>query len=384
EFTGLLVIRAWHRSRGEAHRTTCLIPMSAHGTNPASAVMAGMQVVVVACDDKGNVDVADLEAKARAHKDDLAALMVTYPSTHGVYEEGIGEACAIVHEAGGLVYVDGANLNAIVGLARPGKFGADVSHLNLHKTFCIPHGGGGPGMGPIGVAKHLAEHLPGHAVVETGGKQGIGAVSAAPWGSASILPISWAYIRMMGPEGLKLATQVAILNANYIAARLEPHYPIFYKGVKGRVAHECIVDMRHFKKSAGIEVEDIAKRLMDYGFHAPTMSFPIANTMMIEPTESEPLEELDRFCEAMIAIREEIRAIEDGRAPRAGNVLENAPHTACAVTASEWKHPYSREQAAFPLPWVKAAKFWPSVGRLNNTLGDRKLVCSCPPIEDYQ
>jgi glycine dehydrogenase len=384
EYAGLLVIRKFHQARGQGHRKVCLIPSSAHGTNPASAAMAAMQVVVVACDDKGNVDVADLEAKARAHKDDLAALMVTYPSTHGVFEEEIKRICAIVHDYGGQVYMDGANMNAQVGLCRPGDVGADVCHLNLHKTFCIPHGGGGPGMGPIGVARHLAEHLPRHAVVETGGKDGIGAVSAAPWGSPSILPISWAYIRMMGAEGLVRATQVAILNANYIATRLEPHYPVFYKGSKGRVAHECILDMRHFKKSAGVEVEDIAKRLMDFGFHAPTMSFPIANTMMIEPTESEPLEELDRFCEAMIAIREEIRAVEEGRISREDNPLKHAPHTAEAVTASEWKHPYSREQAAFPLPWVKPSKFWPSVSRLNNTLGDRKLVCSCPPIEDYQ
>ncbi len=384
EYAGLLVIRKYHQARGQGHRKVCLIPSSAHGTNPASAAMAGMQVVVTACDDKGNVDLADLEAKARLHKDDLSALMVTYPSTHGVFEEDIKRICAIVHDFGGQVYMDGANMNAQVGLCRPGDIGADVCHLNLHKTFCIPHGGGGPGMGPIGVAKHLVDHLPRHAVVATGGKDGIGAVSAAPWGSPSILPISWAYIRMMGAEGLKRATQVAILNANYVAARLEPHYPVFYKGVKGRVAHECILDMRHFKKSAGVEVEDIAKRLMDFGFHAPTMSFPIANTMMIEPTESEPLEELERFCEAMIAIREEIRAVEDGKISRENNALKHAPHTAEAVLAGEWSHPYSREQAAFPLPWVRGSKFWPSVGRLNNTLGDRKLVCSCPPIEDYQ
>jgi glycine dehydrogenase len=384
EYAGLLVIRKFHQARGQGHRNVCLIPSSAHGTNPASAAMVGMKVVVTACDDKGHVDLVDLEAKARAHKDDLAALMVTYPSTHGVFEEDIKRICAIVHDFGGQVYMDGANMNAQVGLCRPGDIGADVCHLNLHKTFCIPHGGGGPGMGPIGVAKHLVDHLPRHAVVETGGKDGIGAVSAAPWGSSSILPISWAYIRMMGGDGLKRATQVAILNANYVAAKLEPHYPIFYKGVRGRVAHECIIDMRHFKKSAGVEVEDVAKRLMDFGFHAPTMSFPIANTMMIEPTESEPLEELDRFCEAMIAIREEIRAIEEGKISREDNALKHAPHTAETVMASEWSHPYSREQAAFPLAWVRSSKFWPSVGRLNNTLGDRKLVCSCPPIEDYQ
>jgi glycine dehydrogenase len=384
EYAGLLVIRKFHQARGQGHRNVCLIPSSAHGTNPASAAMVGMKVVVTACDDKGNVDLVDLEAKARAHKDDLAALMVTYPSTHGVFEEEIKRICAIVHDFGGQVYMDGANMNAQVGLCRPGDIGADVCHLNLHKTFCIPHGGGGPGMGPIGVAKHLVDHLPRHAVIATGGKDGIGAVSAAPWGSSSILPISWAYIRMMGGDGLKRATQVAILNANYVAAKLEPHYPVFYKGVKGRVAHECIIDMRHFKKSAGVEVEDVAKRLMDFGFHAPTMSFPIANTMMIEPTESEPLEELDRFCEAMIAIRAEIRAIEEGKMSREDNALKHAPHTAETVMANEWSHPYSREQAVFPLAWVRSSKFWPSVGRLNNTLGDRKLVCSCPPIEDYQ
>jgi glycine dehydrogenase len=383
EYAGLLVIRAYHKARGQGHRTVCLIPQSAHGTNPASAAMCGMQVVVVACDDKGNVDLADLEAKAKQHEQHLAAVMVTYPSTHGVFEAQVKQLCAIVHAHGGQVYMDGANMNAQVGLTRPGEIGADVCHLNLHKTFCIPHGGGGPGMGPIGVARHLVEFLPTHPVVEVGGARGIGAISAAPWGSASILPISWAYIRMMGPGGLQRATEVAILNANYVATRLEPYYPVFYKGDQGRVAHECILDMRHFKKTAGVEVEDIAKRLMDYGFHAPTMSFPIASTMMIEPTESESLAELDRFCEAMIAIRNEIREIEEGKSPREGNVLKNAPHTAEAVMASEWSHPYTRERAAFPLAWVKAAKFWPSVGRLNNTLGDRKLVCSCPPVEDY-
>jgi glycine dehydrogenase len=382
EYAGLLTIRNYHRARNQGHRDVCLIPQSAHGTNPATAAMAGMKVVVVACDAQGNVDVADLEKKAKEHAHDLAALMVTYPSTHGVFEEEIKKICDLVHTHGGQVYMDGANMNAQVGLSRPGDFGADVCHLNLHKTFCIPHGGGGPGMGPIGVAKHLVEHLPNHCVISVG-KQTSGAVSAAPWGSASILPISWAYIRMMGPDGLKRATELAILNANYIAAKLEPHYPVFYKGARGRVAHECILDMRHFKKSAGIEVEDLAKRLMDFGFHAPTMSFPIASTMMVEPTESEPKEELDRFIAAMITIREEIREIETGAQPREGNVLKNAPHTAEAVTGDEWKYPYPRQKAAYPLPWVRASKFWPSVGRLNNTLGDRKLVCSCPPIEDY-
>ena len=382
EYAGLLVIRKYHENHGQSHRNVCLIPSSAHGTNPASAVMAGMKVVVTACDKNGNVDVADLEAKARAHKNDLAALMVTYPSTHGVFEEDIRRVCAIVHENGGQVYMDGANMNAQVGLCRPGDIGADVCHLNLHKTFCIPHGGGGPGMGPIGVASHLVKFLPRHSVVNVGGSDGIGAVSAAPWGSASILTISWAYITMMGAKGLTEATKVAILNANYIAARLEPHFPVVYKGKQGRIAHECILDMRQFKKSAGIEVDDIAKRLMDYGFHSPTMSFPIAGTFMIEPTESESKAELDRFCDAMISIREEIRDIEEGRAPREGNVLENAPHTADAVTKSEWPWSHSRDKAAFPLPWVRKNKFWPSVGRLNNVLGDRKLFCSCPPIED--
>jgi glycine dehydrogenase len=384
EYAGLLVIRAYHESRGQAHRDVCLIPSSAHGTNPASAVMAGYRVVVVACDDGGNVDLADLEAKAREHRDRLAALMVTYPSTHGVFEPGIKRVTAIVHEHGGQVYMDGANMNAQVGLTRPADIGADVCHINLHKTFCIPHGGGGPGMGPISVAKHLAPFLPSHPLVETGGgKAAIGPISAAPWGSASILIISWTYIRMMGASGLKRATQVAILSANYVAKRLEPHYPVVYKGAGGRVAHECIVDTRHLKKLAGVEVDDIAKRLMDYGFHAPTMSFPIPGTLMIEPTESEPKAELDRFCEAMIAIRAEIAEIESGAAPRDGNVLKNAPHTAAALLATEWPHPYPRDKAAYPLPYVRAGKFWPPVGRLNNVLGDRKLFCTCPPIEDY-
>jgi glycine dehydrogenase len=383
EYAGLLVIRKYHQSRGQGHRDVCLIPQSAHGTNPASAAMAGLKVVVVACDEKGNVDVADLEAKAREHGPRLAALMVTYPSTHGVFEEEIEKLCAVVHEHGGQVYMDGANMNAQVGLCRPGDLGADVCHLNLHKTFCIPHGGGGPGMGPIGVAKHLAPFLPGHPVIATGGSDAVGAVSAAPFGSASILLISWAYIRMMGAQGLTQATKIAILNANYVAHRLNPHFPVFYVGKRGRVAHECIVDMRHLKESSGVEVEDVAKRLMDYGYHSPTMSFPIASTMMIEPTESESLAELDRFCEAMISIREEIREVELGTQPREENVLKRAPHTAQDLLGAEWERPYAREKAAFPLPWLRADKFWPSVGRLNNVLGDRRLVCSCPPIEEY-
>jgi len=383
EYAGLLVIRAYHESRGQGHRNVCLIPSSAHGTNPASAVMAGYKVVVVACDDGGNVDLADLEAKAAQHKDALAALMVTYPSTHGVFEAEIRRICKITHDNGGQVYMDGANLNAQVGLCRPGDIGADVCHINLHKTFCIPHGGGGPGMGPISVAAHLAPFLPRHPVVATGGDRAIGAVSAAPWGSASILLISWTYIRVMGADGLKRATQVAILNANYIAKRLESHYPVVYRGARGRVAHECIVDARQLKKLAGIEVDDVAKRLMDYGFHAPTMSFPIPGTLMIEPTESESKAELDRFCDAMIAIRAEIAEIEAGKMSREDNLLKNAPHTAGALLATEWKHPYERERAAFPLPYVRAAKFWPSVGRLNNVLGDRKLYCTCPDVSEY-
>ena len=383
EYAGLLVIRAYHESRGEGPRDVVLIPQSAHGTNPASAVMAGYHVVVVKTDENGNIDVADLEAKAKEHGKKLAALMVTYPSTHGVFEEGIVRSCQAVHEQGGQVYMDGANMNAQVGLCRPGDIGADVCHLNLHKTFCIPHGGGGPGMGPIGVAKHLAPFLPGHPVVKgVGGANAIGPISAAPWGSASILLISWVYIRAMGPDGLTAATKYAILNANYVAARLEKHYPTLYKGAKGRVAHECILDTRVFKKG-GVEVDDIAKRLMDYGFHAPTMSFPVAGTLMVEPTESEPKEELDRFIDAMIAIREEIRAVEDGKIAKDDNPLKNAPHTVAVVTATEWKHPYTREQAAFPAPHQKFQKFWPWVGRVNNAFGDRNLVCACPPMEDY-
>ncbi|HEY1693545.1 MAG TPA: aminomethyl-transferring glycine dehydrogenase [Polyangiaceae bacterium] len=383
ELAGLLVIRKHHETRGEGQRDVCLIPASAHGTNPASAAMAGMRVVVVACDEKGYVDLGDLEAKAKEHAKSLAALMVTYPSTYGIFEEEIARICAIVHEHGGQVYLDGANLNAQVGLCRPADVGADVCHVNLHKTFCIPHGGGGPGMGPIGVAAHLAKFLPRHPVVPVGGEQGIGAISAAPWGSASILLISWAYIAMMGPDGLRRASEIAILNANYIADRLHPHFPVFFRGRRGRVAHECILDTRGVKRTAGIEVDDIAKRLMDYGFHAPTMSFPIAGTLMVEPTESETKGELDRFCDAMIGIREEIRAVEEGKVPRDDNPLKHAPHTAEAIAATEWNHPYTREQAAFPAPHVRARKFWPSVGRVNNAAGDRNLVCTCPPIEAY-
>jgi glycine dehydrogenase len=382
EYAGLLVIRAWHASRGEGQRRMCLIPASAHGTNAASAAMAGMEVVVIACDAAGNVDLRDLVLKADRYRASLAALMVTYPSTHGVFEEAIREICRTIHDAGGQVYMDGANMNALVGLARPGMFGPDVMHLNLHKTFCIPHGGGGPGVGPIAVAAHLAPFLPGHPLrPECGGSNAIGPVSAAPWGSASILPISWAYIRMMGNEGLQRASELAILNANYVAARLAPHYPVLYRGKSGRVAHECILDLRPLKEWAS--VDDVAKRLMDFGFHAPTMSFPVAGTLMIEPTESESKAELDRFCEAMIAIREEIRAVAQGRWPKTDNPLVNAPHTATALLADQWTHPYSRAQAAHPLPWVAERKYWPPVARVDNVYGDRNLICSCPPIEAY-
>jgi glycine dehydrogenase len=384
EYAGLLVIRAFHEARGHGHRDVCLIPSSAHGTNPASAVMAGYQVVVVRTDASGNIDVGDLEARAEEHKDRLAALMVTYPSTHGVFEVDIQRVCQAVHQRGGQVYMDGANMNAQVGLCRPGDIGADVCHLNLHKTFCIPHGGGGPGMGPIGVAAHLAPFLPRHVMMDEGSGSAIGAVSAAPWGSASILVIPYAYIRMMGAEGLKLATETAILSANYVAERLAPHYPVLYRGQKGRVAHECILDLRGLKKTSGVEVEDVAKRLMDYGFHAPTVSFPVAGTMMVEPTESESRAELDRFCDAMIAIRKEIAEVEAGRAPREGNVLKHAPHTAEVVTADSWERPYGRTQAAFPAPWVRGQKFWPAVSRLNSVLGDRQLMCTCPPVESYR
>ena len=384
EYAGLLTIRAYHRKNGQGQRNVCLIPSSAHGTNPASAVMAGMRVVVIKCDDEGNIDMADLRARALEHSADLAAIMVTYPSTHGVFESTIQDICALVHEHGGQVYLDGANMNAMVGLCRPGDLGGDVCHLNLHKTFCIPHGGGGPGMGPICVAQHLVPHLPGHPCVGLGGEQSIGAISAAPWGSPSILPISYAFIAMMGREGLEDATKVAILNANYIANRLNDHFPVLYKGQNDCVAHECILDCRPLKALAGIEAADVAKRLMDYGFHAPPMSWPVAGTLMVEPTESEPREELDRFCDAMIAIRKEAQAIADGEADPVDNPLKNAPHTTAVVTADEWPHRYSREQAAFPAPWTRNHKYWPPVSRINDAHGDRNLVCACPPLEDYQ
>jgi glycine dehydrogenase len=377
EYAGLLAIRAYHHSRGDAHRTICLIPTSAHGTNPASAVMVGMQVVPVACDANGNIDLADLRAKADFHRENLAAVMVTYPSTHGVFEEGISDICEIIHSAGGQVYMDGANMNAQVGLCRPGDFGADVCHLNLHKTFCIPHGGGGPGVGPIGVAKHLAPFLPGDPL-----KKGnaVGPVSQSNLGSASILVISWMYIAMMGPRALRDATAISILNANYIAARLGQHFPILYKGKSCRVAHECILDLREWKQRAGIEVEDVAKRLMDFGFHAPTMSWPVAGTLMVEPTESESKAEIDRFCDAMLTIHAELVAVESGKLDRANNPLKNAPHTAACVTSNEWTRPYPRSQAAWPAPWLRQHKFWPRVARIDNVHGDRHVFCSCPPL----
>jgi glycine dehydrogenase len=383
EFAGLMVIRAYHHDRGDARRDVVLIPASAHGTNPASAVMAGMRVVVVASTRDGNIDLADLEAKADEHRDRLAGLMVTYPSTHGVFEEGIQSVCAIVHARGGQVYMDGANMNAQVGLTSPAAVGADVCHLNLHKTFAIPHGGGGPGMGPIAVAEHLAPYLPRHPLVATGGSRAIHALAAAPWGSASILLISYAYIRLLGGDGMTSATRHAILNANYIKSRLERHYPVLYTRPNGRVAHEMIFDLRPLKQASGIDETDVAKRLMDYGFHAPTVSFPVPGTLMVEPTESEPKDELDRFCDALIAIRGEIQAVIEGRADPVDNVLKNAPHTAAAAVADAWSHPYSREQAAFPLPFVRARKFWPSVGRIDNPYGDRNLMCSCPPISAF-
>jgi glycine dehydrogenase len=385
EYAGLLAIRGYHDSRGESHRDVCLIPNSAHGTNPASAQMAGLKVVVVGCDEAGNVDVEDLRAKAAQYGDHLAALMVTYPSTHGVFEAVIMEVCDIVHSYGAQVYIDGANLNALVGLTSPAHIGGDVSHMNLHKTFCIPHGGGGPGVGPIGVKAHLAPFLPGHGVMQTEtSPQVTGPVAATPWGSAGILPISWAYIALMGRIGLKEATSVAILNANYIAKRLAPHYPILYTGLNDRVAHECIIDLRPIKDTSGISVDDVAKRLIDFGFHAPTMSFPVPGTLMIEPTESESKQELDRFCEAMISIREEIQAIESGTLDPTDNPLVNAPHTAAALVDDPWSHPYSREQAVFPSVAVKAHKYWPPVGRIDNVHGDRNLVCSCPPLSEYE
>ncbi len=381
EYAGLLAIRDYHQANGDGARDICLIPSSAHGTNPASAVMAGLNVVVVACDSSGNVDVADLKAKVLEHGERLSALMVTYPSTHGVFETAIVEICEIVHRAGGQVYLDGANLNALLGLSLPGEFGPDVAHMNLHKTFCIPHGGGGPGVGPIGVRAHLAPHLPGHPLVAG---EGPGPVSAAPFGSAGILPISWAYIAMMGRAGLIKATQTAILSANYIAEKLAPYYPVLYRGEKGRVAHECIIDLRPLKETSGVTVDDVAKRLMDYGFHAPTMSFPVAGTLMIEPTESEPLAELDRFIEAMISICGEIKRVEDGRWSAEDNPLVGAPHTLDEVAADIWSHAYSREEAAFPVDSLRAAKYWPPVARINQVYGDRNLICACPPLEAYQ
>jgi glycine dehydrogenase len=384
EYAGLLAIRVWHASRNQGGRDICLIPASAHGTNPASATMAGYRVVMVGCDREGNVDVADLRAKAEQHAEKLAALMITYPSTHGVFEAEIREICDIVHRHGGQVYMDGANMNAQLGLTSPGLIGADVCHLNLHKTFCIPHGGGGPGVGPIGVAEHLLPFLPNHPLrSDAGPAKSYGPVSAAPFGSAMILPISYAYIRMMGAAGLKRATEVAILNANYVAQRLAPYYPILYAAPSGMVAHECIIDCRGFQAEAGVMVEDIAKRLQDFGYHAPTMSWPVAGTLMIEPTESESKAELDRFCSAMIAIRHEITDIAAGRLDRADNPLKNAPHTAHEVMAESWPHGYSRKQAAFPLPWVEAAKYWPPVKRVDNVYGDRNLVCTCEPLSSY-
>jgi glycine dehydrogenase len=382
EYAGLMTIRAYHQHRGDTHRNIALIPSSAHGTNPASAVMAGMKVVVTKCDENGNVDLADLKEKVAQYKDNLACLMVTYPSTHGVFEEAIKEICQLIHDNGGLVYMDGANMNAQVGLTSPGNIGADVCHLNLHKTFCIPHGGGGPGMGPIGVNEKLAPFLPSHPLRKTGGTHPITPISAAPYGSASILTISYAYIAMMGGEGLKRATQLAILNANYIKERLKAHYPILYTGKNGRAAHEMILDCREFK-AFGIEVEDIAKRLMDYGFHAPTVSFPVAGTLMVEPTESESKAELDRFCDAMIGIRKEIAEIEQGIFAKDNNVLTNAPHTAQVLLANDWNYPYSREKAAYPLPFVRTHKFFPSVSRIDSAYGDRNLVCACVPVEAY-
>jgi glycine dehydrogenase len=378
-----MVIRQYHISRGDAHRNVALIPSSAHGTNPASAAMAGMHIVVVKCDEHGNIDLQDLKEKTEANSANLSCLMVTYPSTHGVFEEAITEITSLIHQHGGQVYMDGANMNAQVGLTSPGNIGADVCHLNLHKTFAIPHGGGGPGMGPIGVAAHLLPFLPGHSVVPMGSDHSINAVSAAPWGSALILLISYGYIKMLGTEGITRATEVAILNANYMKERLAGHYQTLYVGKEGRCAHEMILDCRDFKRIAGVEVADIAKRLMDYGFHAPTVAFPVADTLMVEPTESESKEELDRFCEAMIQIRKEIEAIATGKADKADNLLKHAPHTARVVSSDTWTRPYTRQEAAYPLSWVSEAKFWPSVGRVDNAYGDRHLVCSCPPVELY-
>ena len=383
EYAGLMVIRAYHESRGDTHRNIALIPSSAHGTNPASAVMAGMKVIVTKCDDNGNIDVADLKAKAEEYAANLSCIMVTYPSTHGVYEESIMEITEIVHQNGGQVYMDGANMNAQVALTNPANIGADVCHLNLHKTFAIPHGGGGPGVGPIGVAKHLTPFLPSNVIVKTGGDKAITAISAAPWGSAYVCLISYGYIKMLGTAGLKLSTEAAILNANYLKSKLEQHYKILYTNDKGRVAHEMILECRDFKAASGVEVSDIAKRLMDYGFHAPTVSFPVAGTLMVEPTESESKEELDRFVETMIAIKEEVNDIIEGKADKTNNVLKNAPHTSKVLLADNWDKPYSRQQAAFPLKWVEDAKYWTTVGRVDDAYGDRNLVCSCNPIEDY-
>jgi len=383
EYAGLLVIRAFHLDNGNNHRNICLIPASAHGTNPASAVMCGMKVVVVECDDNGNIDVKDLKAKAEQHQETLAAIMVTYPSTHGVFEEAIGDICNIVHDNGGQVYLDGANLNAMVGLARIGEFGADVCHINLHKTFAIPHGGGGPGMGPICVANHLIPFLPGHPILNNS-KTAIHAVSAAPMGSAGILPISWAYIAMLGDDGLKASTEIAILNANYMAHKLQSYFPILYRGALGYSAHEFILDLRPLKKESGISDEDVAKRLIDYGYHAPTMSFPVPGTLMIEPTESESKKELDRFCDAMIAIKNEIDDVINGKMDAEDNPLKNAPHTAHAIASDEWNHPYSRQKAAYPAPYLNNHKYWPSVGRIDNAYGDRNLICTCPPVEVYK
>jgi len=384
EYAGLWAIRAWHRSRGDDTRDVCLIPSSAHGTNPASSIMAGCQVVVVDCDSEGNIDVTDLKDKAESNAKRLAALMVTYPSTHGVFEERIREVCEIIHANGGQVYMDGANLNALVGISRPAELGADVMHFNLHKTFCIPHGGGGPGMGPIGAKSHLAPFMPNHPLVaEAGPVTGVGPIAAGPWGSALILPISWTYIALMGASGLLKATQVAILNANYMARRLEPYFPVVYRGQNGFVAHECIVDCRKIQHDSGITVEDIAKRLMDYGFHAPTMSWPVAGALMIEPTESESKFELDRFCDAMIAIREEIGEIERGDVDAEDNLLRNAPHTMDDIADEAWAHPYTREQAVFPAPYLRESKYWPPVNRIDQVYGDRHLICVCPPLEAY-
>jgi glycine dehydrogenase len=383
EFTGLMVIRAFQKDKGEVNRNVVLIPSSAHGTNPASAVMAGMKVVVVNCDTQGNIDVNDLKVKAEANKNNLSALMITYPSTHGVFEESVTEICKVIHENGGQVYMDGANLNAQLGLTNPAIIGADVCHLNLHKTFCIPHGGGGPGSGPIAVKKHLVPFLPGHPVIKIGSDKAINAVSSAPWGSALISIISYAYIKLMGGEGLTDASKAAIVNANYMMAKLKNTYKVVYTGLNGRVGHELIFDMREFKQSANIEVEDIAKRLMDYGFHAPTVSFPVHGTLMVEPTESESKAELDRYCDALLSIREEIREIEEGKYPQDNNVLKNSPHTLASVISDKWDYPYNREKAAYPLPFTREIKFWPTVRRIDNAYGDRNLVCSCLPVEEY-